>query len=421
MGAWNYFVDLVGNVRADWLQFLHDQGLATSLIVFLDALLGATLILMLLPGIVIIMIWLERRFIAWMQLRPGPNRCGPLGLIQPIADVVKLLFKGTVTPARRDKIVYFAAPVIAVFAAMMVFAVVPSGRGPGEAINGFGAATFGSLADLNIGLLYIVAIGSLSTVGILMAGWGSDNKWSLLGAMRSVAQMVSYEVPMILSLIGVVLIVGSLQIGEIVGQQSIPFILIQPLGFLIYFLGAMAELNRSPMDQTEAESELTTGYFTEYSSMRFGTFFLGEYIATLAVAAIVTTVFLSGWKGPVLPVWLWYLIKVFAVFTLILWMRATLVRIRIDQIMALSWKFFVPMALINIFVTAGEVLIWEEWMSGWSSFPWPFIFLNWAIAAILILFWAKVFFKLGGGRVEVGEVRDRYCQGYGANPSAPLP
>ena len=421
MGAWNYFVDLVANVRADWLEFLHDQGLATSLIVFLDALLGATLILMLLPAIVIIMIWLERRFIAWMQLRPGPNRCGPFGLVQGVADVVKLLFKEAITPAKKDKIIYFAAPVIVVFAALMVFAVIPVGKGPVEALDRFNAETLGSLTDLNIGILYLVAIGSLSTIGILMAGWGSDNKWSLLGAMRSVAQMVSYEVPMVLSLIGVVLIVGSLQIGKIVEAQTIPFILIQPAGFLIYFVGAMAELNRSPMDQTEAESELTTGYLTEYSSMRFGTFFLGEYIATLAVAAIVATVFLAGWKGPGLPVWLWFLIKIFAVFTLILWMRATLLRIRIDQIMALSWKFLVPMALINIFVTAGEVLIWENWMSGWESFPWPFLFLNWAVAAIVVLFWAKVFFKLGGGRVEVGEVRDRYCEGHGVNPSTPLP
>jgi NADH-quinone oxidoreductase subunit H len=421
MGAWNYFVDLVGNVRADWLQFLYGHWLASSLVVFLDGLLGVTLILMLLPGIVIIMIWLERRFIAWLQVRPGPNRCGPMGLLQPLADVVKLLFKEVITPAKGDKIAYIIAPAIVVFAAIMVFAVIPVGRGPLDALTEFNTATLGSLVDLNIGILYIIAIGSLATIGIFMAGWGSENKWSLLGAMRSIAQMISYEVPMVLSLVGVVLIVGSLQIGKIVGAQTIPFILIQPLGFLIYFLGAMAEVNRSPMDQTEAESELTTGYFTEYSGMRFGTFFLGEYIATLAVAAIVATVFLAGWKGPGLPVWIWFLIKVFAVFTLILWMRGTLLRIRIDQIMALSWKFLVPVSLINIFVTAGEVLIWDTWMSGWESFPWPFLFLNWAIGAVVVLFWAKVFFKLGGGRLEVGEVRDRHCQGYGVNPSAPVP
>jgi len=420
MGAWNYFVDLVANVRADWIGFLQDRGLAGGLIVFFDALLGATLILVLLPAIVIIMIWIERRFIAWLQLRPGPNRCGPFGLMQPLADVLKLLFKEAITPAKGDRLVYFMAPVVVVFAAIMLFAIIPAGRGPLDALEHLNMETLGSLTDLNVGILYIIAIGSLSTIGIFMAGWGSANKWSLLGAMRSVAQMVSYEVPMVLSLIGVVLIVGSLQIGKIVDGQSIPFILLQPLGFLIYFLGAMAELNRAPMDQVEAESELTTGYVTEYSSMRFGTFFLGEYLATLAVSAIVATVFLAGWKGPILPVWIRFFIKVFGVFTLILWMRGTLLRIRIDQIMALSWKFFVPVALLNIFVTAGEVLMWQEWMPGWESFPWPFLFLNWAVAVAAILFWAKVFLKFGGGRLEVGEVRDRYCEGYGINPSAPV-
>jgi NADH-quinone oxidoreductase subunit H len=182
----------------------------------------------------------------------------------------------------------------------------------------------------------------------------------------------------------------------------------------------MAELNRSPMDQIEAESELTTGYFTEYSGMKFATFFLGEYIGTLAIATIVTTLFLGGWKGPFLPVWFWFVFKVFAVFLVILWMRATLIRVRIDQIMAFSWKFLLPMALINIFITAAEVLIWDKWMSGWESFPWPFIFVNWTIAVVLILLWSKIFFKLGGGRVEVGEVRPGYSQGYGADFQAPV-
>jgi len=216
MGAWNYFADLFANVRADWVEFLQGHGLAGGLIVFLDGLLVATLILMLLPAIVIIMIWLERRFIAWLQIRPGPNRCGPFGLLQPFADVLKLLFKEAITPAKADKLVYFMAPVVVVFAAIMLFAIVPIGRGPLDALENLNMETLGSLTDLNVGILYIVAIGSLSTIGIFMAGWGSANKWSLLGAMRSVAQMVSYEVPMVLSLIGVVLIVGSLQIGKIV-------------------------------------------------------------------------------------------------------------------------------------------------------------------------------------------------------------
>ncbi len=418
MNAWDYIVDLLANVRADWLGFLYDHGLASSLIVFLDSLIGITLMLMFVFPVVIIFIWLERRFIAWIQLRPGPNRCGPFGLLQPVADAIKLLVKEFVMPAKGDKVIHWVAPVVLFFAAFMLFAAIPLGK---ETFDGRNMGTF---ADIDIGILYIVAIGSLGVFAIFMAGWGSNNKYSLLGAMRAVAQLVSYEVPMVLSIVGVVLIVGSLQMSRIVDQQAVPFILLQPLGFLIYFAGAITELNRSPMDQIEAESELTTGYFTEYSGMKFATFFLAEYVNTLAVATIVTTLFLGGWKLPwgiAFPVWIFFTAKVFLVFLVILWMRATLIRVRIDQIMAFSWKFLLPMALINLFVTAAEVLVWDEWMSGWESFPWPFIFVNWAIAAVLILLWSKVFFKLGGGRVEVGEVRARYSQGYGADLQAPVP
>jgi NADH-quinone oxidoreductase subunit H len=410
MGAWQYFRDLLVNVRTDWLEFLEDQGLASSLVVFLDALIGVTLILMIVFPMVILFIWLERRFLGFMQLRPGPNWCGPFGLLQPIADAIKFLIKEIIIPAKGEKLLLLLAPAILFASVLMIFAVIP-----------IGAGTKGALADLNIGVLYIVAIGSVGVFGIFMAGWGSANKWSMLGAMRAIAQLVSYEVPMVLSIVGIILIVGSLQISEIVGQQSIPFILLQPLGFLIYFLGALTELNRSSMDQVEADSELTSGYFTEYSGMRFATFFLAEYINAMVVSCLVTTLFLSGWKGPGLPLWMWFVIKMFAVFVLILWLRGTLIRIRIDQIMAFAWKFLLPVALINIFMTAGEVLIWDTWMSGWQSFPWPFIFVNWAVAAVLIALWAKLFFKLGGGRVEVGEIRDRHCQGYGLNPPAPVP
>ena len=424
MAVWTYIVDLFANVRADWIEWLQHFHLANPLIIFLDSLIAILLMLMFIFPIVIIFIWLERRFVAWIQLRPGPNRCGPFGLLQPVADAIKILVKELIIPARGDKLVLWLAPVVLFAAALMVFAVIPIGK---EALDG---VNMGSFADLNIGILYIVAIGSLGVIAIFMAGWGSNNKYSLLGAIRGVAQLVSYEVPMVLAIVGVVLIVGSLQMSAIVGAQSLPFALFQPLGLLIYFIGAMAELNRSPMDQIEAESELTTGYFTEYSGMRFAMFFLGEYINTLAVAAIVTTLFLGGWKPWPLPdewfpVWIAFIVKVFLVFLFILWLRGTLIRIRIDQIMALSWKFLLPVALINIFITAGEVLIWDTWMSGWESFPWPFIFANWAVAIGLIVLWSKVFMKLGGGRVEVPrlstEVGARYRQGYGPDLQAPLP
>jgi len=409
MNAWNYFVDLFARVRTDFVEWLQGFDLPSSLIIFLDSLVGIILILLIVFPVVMLLTWMERRFIARFQLRPGPNRCGPLGLFYPIADGIKLLTKEFIMPAKGDKLVHWIAPVVLFFAALMLFAVFPIGRGE-----------MGAFSDLNIGILYVVAIGSLSVIGVFMAGWASNNKYSLIGAMRGVAQLISYEVPMVLSIVGVVLIVGSLQMSEIVGKQTVPFILLQPLGFLIYFVGALTELNRSPMDMIEADSELTGGYFTEYSGMKFAMFFLGEYINTLAVAIIVTTLFLGGWKGPLLPVWIWFAIKVFAVFMFILWMRATLIRLRIDQVMAFSWKFLLPMALINIFVTAGEVLIWTEWMSGWESFPWPFIFVNFALAGALIVIWAKLFFKLGGGIVEIGGHRARYSQGYGANPQAPV-
>ena len=409
MNHWYYFVDLFAKVRTTFIEWLQSFDLPSSLIIFLDSLIGITLILLIVFPIVMVFIWLERRFVARFQLRPGPNRCGPLGLFQPVADAVKILVKELIMPAKGDKFVHWVAPIIVFFAAFMVFAVLPIGKG-----------SMGVFSDLNIGILYVVAIGSLAVIGVFMAGWASNNKYSLIGAMRAVAQLISYEVPMVLAILGVVLIVGSLQMSEIVGKQTVPFILLQPLGFLIYFIGAMTELNRSPMDMIEADSEIVAGYFTEYSGMKFAMFYLAEYINTLAVAIIVTTLFLSGWKGPFLPVWLWFIVKMFAVFMFILWMRATLMRLRIDQVMAFSWKFLLPMALINVFVTAGEVLAWDRWMSGWQSFPWPFIFVNFAIAGGLIVLWSKFFFRLGGGRIEVGGYRARNSQGYGADSQAPV-
>jgi NADH-quinone oxidoreductase subunit H len=409
MNHWYYFVDLFAKVRTTFVEWLQSFNLPSSLIILLDSLIGITLILMIVFSIVMVFIWIERRFVARFQLRPGPNRCGPLGLFQPVADAVKILVKELIMPAKGDKLVHWLAPIMVFFAAFMVFAVFPVGKGK-----------MGAFADLNIGILYVVAISSLAVIGVFMAGWASNNKYSLIGAMRGVAQLISYEVPMVLSIVGVVLIVGSLQMSEIVGKQSVPFILLQPLGFLIYFIGAITELNRSPMDMIEADSEIVAGYFTEYSGMKFAMFYLAEYINTLAVASIVATLFLSGWKGPFLPVWFWFVLKVLAAFMFILWMRATLVRLRIDQVMAFSWKFLLPMALINVFVTAGEVLAWDTWMSGWQSFPWPFIFVNFAIAAGLIVLWSRFFFRLGGGRVEVGRLGARNSQGYGADSQAPV-
>lgn len=326
-------------------------------------------------------IWFERRLLGRFQIRLGPNRVGPFGLLQPIADGLKVLLKEDIIPSRGDKWVHWLAPIVALVPAMMIFAVIPFQNGA-------------LLADLNIGILYIMAVSSVVVIGVFMAGWASSNKYSLLGAMRTIAQEVSYEIPLVLSIIGVVLIAGSLSLNDIVEAQEVPFILLQPLGFFIYFTSALAEINRTPFDLLEAESEVIAGFHTEYSGMKFGMFYLMEYAEVLAVAAIVTTLFLGGWKGPLLAPWMWFFIKVTTVFFFIVWIRATLPRLRIDQVMAFAWKFLLPLALINLLITALQVLLWPE------VSLWAIAIFNMALMVVLILAWSKLQ-RLGGGRVKV--------------------
>jgi NADH-quinone oxidoreductase subunit H len=326
-------------------------------------------------------IWFERRAMAIMQARLGPNRVGPFGFLQPVADVIKILLKEDIVPAKGDKLVHWLAPVVALVPVLMLFAVVPFQGGA-------------LLADLNIGILYVVAISSVTTVGIFMAGWASNNKYALLGAMRQVASVVSYEIPVVLSIVGVILLTGSLSLTQIVQAQDIPFILLQPLGFLLFFIGACAEINRSPFDLMEADSEIVAGFHIEYSGMKFALFYLVEYAEALAISALVAILFLGGWRGPLLPPWLWFLVKVGLVFFVIIWIRATLPRVRIDQLMALAWKFLFPLAILNLLITAAEILAWPE-VSLWVMVP-----INFAIMIVLVLLWSK-FFKLGWGKVEV--------------------
>ncbi len=328
-------------------------------------------------------IYIERRGMGRMQSRLGPNRTGPFGLLQPVADAVKVLLKENIVPSAADKLVHWLAPVIAFAPVLVIFAVIPFENGA-------------LLADLNIGILYVVAISSVSTVGVFMAGWGSSNKYSLLGAMRNVAAIVSYEIPLVLAIVGVVLIAGSLSLNQIVVAQSIPFILLQPLGFLLFFAAGCAEINRSPFDLMEADSEIVAGFHTEYSGMKFAMFYLVEYAEAVAIAAIITTLFLGGWKGPLLPPWLWFVVKVVLVFCTMVWTRTTLPRIRIDQLMAFAWKFLFPMALLNLFITALQVL------AGWpTQLIWAMIMVNFAVTAIMVLIWSRFFFRLGWGRIEV--------------------
>ncbi len=339
------------------------------------------IILVFVMVMVMAFIYIERRGLGRLQARLGPNRAGPFGVLQPVADAIKVLIKEDIIPAKGDKLVHWLAPVVAFVPALLIFAVIPFQDGA-------------LLADLNIGILYIVAVSSVVAVGIFMAGWSSNNKFSLLGAMRDVAQVVSYEIPLMLAIASVVLVAGTLSMNGIVQAQNIPFILFQPLGFLIFFLAACAEVNRTPFDLMEAESEIVAGFHTEYSGMKFALFYLMEYAEVLALSAIATTLFLGGWRGPgLLPV-LWFLIKVVAVFCFIVWVRGTIPRLRVDQVMAFAWKCLLPLALINLFITAVEILAMPQ------GLPWFMILVNIAIMAVLILLWSK-FFRLGGGRVEV--------------------
>jgi NADH-quinone oxidoreductase subunit H len=331
----------------------------------------------------------ERRVLGFMQARRGPNRTGPFGSFQIIADAIKSMLKEDIIPDKADKLLHWLAPVIAFFPVLLIFGVIPLQDGA-------------ILVDLNIGILYILAISSLSVIGIFMAGWASNNKYSMLGAMRAIASVVSYEIPVVISIVGVIMIAGSLSMNDIVIAQNIPFILLQPLGFLLFFIGSCAEISRSPFDLLEADQEIVAGHHTEYSGMKFILFYLVEYAEALALSAVIATVFLSGWKGPVLPPWLWFLLKTIIVYFVLIWTRATLPRVRIDQLMALAWKFLFPLSLINLVITGIEVLAWPQ------SLPWVVVPVNIAITVVLVLAWSRLF-KFGWGKVETGKIRDRYC------------
>ena len=315
-----------------------------------------------------VLVYMERKVAAFIQQRYGPYLVGPRGLLQPIADIVKLLFKEELRPKSADTLLFYAAPILSATAAFAAFAVVP-----------FGTETtlFGLLdepiklavADVNVGLLVIFAVTSMGVYGIVLAGWASNSKYALLGGLRSSAQMISYEIAYGLSFAAVIMLAGSLSLRDIVDQQSgywfgfIPrwYIFLQPLGFLIFLTAGVAETNRAPFDFPEAEQELVAGYHTEYSSMSFALFFLAEYVNMVTVSAVATDLFLGGWHGPLLPEWLgwvWFLIKVFALLFFYIWMRWTLPRYRYDQLMEFGWKWLLPAAVLNLLVTA-FVVVWQ--------------------------------------------------------------
>ena len=337
-------------------------------------LLAVVTIICLYPALFAIAVLMERKGLGRMQNRYGPNRVGWFGILQPVADGVKSLTKEDIVPYKADGLMHFMAPVMLVVVVFMGYAVLPMGRGM-------------TLVHMDAALLFYFAVGAAAELSVFMAGWASHNKYSLLGAMRAVAQMISYEVPLLLSTIPIVMITGSLSLDKIVTAQNVythglpHWYVFTPwgfAGFVLFIIAAMAETNRSPFDLPEGESELVAGYFTEYSGFKFAEFFLGEYVGMLSMSGLGATLFLGGWSAPFewlqfIPSWAWFIAKVMMAISLFIWVRGTLPRLRQDQLMNFAWKFMLPLALTNVFVTAA----WRFMGEGW---------LRWVVcAAVLVL------------------------------------
>ncbi len=293
------------------------------------------------------LIWVERRLLALWQDRYGPNRVGPFGLLQVVADMIKIFTKEDWIPPFADKVVFVIAPMIVMVTVLLSFAVVPFA--PGILV-----------ADLNIGLLFFLGMSSLGVYSIVLAGWASDSKYSLLGGLRAAAQMISYEVFMSLSLMGVVLLAGSFSLTAIVeAQKRLWFVVPQFLGFTLFLIAGVAEARRLPFDLPEAEAELVAGFHSEYSGIKFGMFFVGEYLGLILISSMITVLFFGGWLGPWLPPIVWFLIKMFGFICFFILLRASLPRLRFDQLMSLGWKRMLPLALVNLLVTGATVLVWK--------------------------------------------------------------
>lgn len=364
-----------------FLDWIRDQGAPDWVPYVVSGVIGVVAILVWLLLTQLAFIWIERRVIGRMQARIGPNRVGPRGLLQPIADSMKLFLKEAITNRFVDKPLFWVGPVLIFLPALVVFAVIPFGSGM-------------SLADLNVGVLFIIAVASVNTLAVFVAGWSSNNKFALLGAMRTVAMLISYELIQVLALLSVVLFAGSMRMGAVVDWQSdfnVWLLFLQPLAFAAFIIASAVEINRSPMDISEAESEIVAGYHTEYSGIKFGFFYTAEYFAGFAVSAVIVTLFLGGWTAWGLekwvPGWLLFLSKLYLVFYLFIWTRGTLPRLRIDQLMAFAWKFLLPLTLLNVLIAGGEVLIWREAdLSAGLALP-IFGVANASLAVALVVGW----------------------------------
>lgn len=333
------FLDTLPVQIMEWFRATLNQYLPIWGTEFVVALVKVLLLLVVAIVPVIVFTWAERKVLARTQDRFGPNVAGPFGLIVAFADAIKILTKEDVTPAAADRTVFRLAPALVIIPAILVYAVVPFGRGM-------------VAADLNVGIVYVLAIASITVVGVLSASWSSGNKYSLMSSFRAVAQLISYEIPMAFAILAVVLVAGSLSTVSIVEAQVVPFAITMPVAAIIYFLCALAEANRSPFDLLESESEIVAGFNLEYSGMRFAMFFIAEYGHIFIVGVLTTTLFLGGYRGPILPGWMWFFIKSLAVVFAVLWIRTTWPRMRIDHLLDFAWKFLVPLAMVNLVMVA---------------------------------------------------------------------
>lgn len=320
----------------------------------LEALIKNIVVISVLMLFVAYLTLVERKFLGYLQVRLGPNRVGYFGLLQPIADGIKSFFKEDIIPAKADKPLFVLAPLITFFAALSMFAVIPFG----DSVTLWGREVPLVIADIEVGLLFIFAMSTLGEYGIVLGGWSSGNKYGVLGSLRAAAQMISYEVALGLIVIGTIILSGSLRLTDIVhAQRDIWFIVYQPFAFLLFLVATLAEINRIPFDMPESESELACGFNIEYSSMKFALFMIGEYVHLVAAAALVTTLFLGGWQGPLLPGPLWFGLKVLVIIFFFIWVRGTFPRLRYDHIMKFGWKVLFPLAILNLVVTAFIVAI----------------------------------------------------------------
>ena len=387
LAQWWDLRDLDNAVHAltDWINGWGDGSTYHWVAYVVSGLIGAAAIGLFLGVAMLSLIWIERKAISRIQLRYGPNRVGPKGIAQPIADALKLMQKEALTPRAGDKWVFWLAPIAIFIPAVLVWAVLPFG--PHMVV-----------ANVNVAILYLVAVGAATPLVTFMAGWSSNNKYSLLGSMRVVAMAISYEIPMVLALLGVVLFTGHMDLNGIAFWQQhyhVWLIMLQPLAALIYFISASAEINRTPTDIAEAESEIVAGYHTEYSGMRFGLFYAVELANALAVGGILATLFFGGWwlygLDRWVPPWLIFVGKMYLFYGLFILTRGTLPRLRIDQLLAFAWKFLLPLALANILIVAAEVLIWNEnGLSAGLVLP-IFAVLNFVLAAVLIAGYSRLF------------------------------